>query len=171
MVGGSLLINNSKLQSNNMGSPSSFYLINSSVQINDDIGSIHSESLSIDAYDGAIFYRSQAFTTTANATPAVIKSILLNEEEAITVTGSIIGSDTTHTDTTGGTFTIVARRTTAGNITQVSITTADVKADTTATFTADVDIGTQSVRILVTGLLATTYNWACTFEYQKILLS
>jgi hypothetical protein len=123
------------------------------------------------AFSGSYFVRDQAFLTTANATTTNIASIVLNEEEAITVTGTVIGSNTAHTDTTGGTFTIVARRTTAGNITQVSITTADVKADTLASFTADVDIGTQTVRIRVTGLLATTYNWACTFEYQKMLLA
>jgi len=136
-----------------------------------DTGCETFRNFSSGGYSDSIYVRSQKFLTTGGAVATAIASVVLNEEEAITLKGQIIGSNVAHTDITGGTFMICARRTTAGNVTQVGTTTVDIKADSTATFTCDVDIGTQTVRVMVTGIAATSYNWTTTFEYQKMLTS
>jgi hypothetical protein len=106
---------------------------------------------------------------TTNATPTVLVSILLNEAETITLNGSITAAQSNHSNAVGGTFCITARRATAGNVTLIGSVVTNVQSSSAATFTCAVDTGTQTVRVLVTGVAATTYNWAANYNYQLVL--
>ena len=119
-------------------------------------------------FNGSECFIDQAGVETLDATVTTLASVVVNTTESIVLRAKVIGAQIGHTNAVGGDLMIVARRD-AGNITIVGVVDTSVKSSSTATFTADVDIGTQSVRIRVTGVIATTYNWVCTFEYQKVL--
>lgn len=113
---------------------------------------------------------SQSCHQTTNATPFVLVSVPLNELESVTVTGTLVGSSADHTDSVGGTYSIVARRATGGNITIVGSATNNVQSTSTATFSVAVNTSTQAVELTITGIAATTYNWSSYYTFQKILL-
>lgn len=106
---------------------------------------------------------------TTNATQTALVSILLNEAESITLSGTITAAQSDHSNAVGGTFSITARRATAGNVTLVGSVVTNVQSSSAATFTCAVDTGTQTVRVLVTGIAATIYNWAANYTYQLVL--
>lgn len=106
---------------------------------------------------------------TTNATQTVLASVVVNASETITLTGTITGAQSDHSNAIGGNYTIVATRTAAGNVTLTGSVITNVESSSTATFTCGVDTVTQTVRILVTGVAATTYNWVANYTYQKVL--
>lgn len=106
---------------------------------------------------------------TTNATPTVLASVVVNQTESITLSGTITAAQSDHTNAVGGSFSITARRASGGNVTLIGSVVTNVQSSSTATFTCAVDTGTQTVRILVTGVAVTTYNWAANYTYQKIL--
>jgi hypothetical protein len=122
-------------------------------------------------YSGASKYNFQASATTSNATVTTLGSVVVNEGESITLSGTISAQKSDSTDACGGNFLITARRATAGNITLVGAAVVNVNSTSTATFTCDVDTATQTVRIRVTGIAATTYYWVTDYSYQKVLTS
>ena len=113
---------------------------------------------------------SQECLQTTNSTPVVLVSVPLNQLESVTVTGTLVGSSADHTDSVGGTYSIVARRASGGNITIVGSATNNVQSTSTATFAVAVNTSTQAVELTITGIAATTYNWSSYYTYQKILL-
>lgn len=129
------------------------------------------ESSSTPLFTGSQSVHKQSQIQTTDATPIAIDAIFLNNLESITVKGTITGSTIDHTNSCGGDFLITARRAAAANITLVGSIVTNVNSTTTATFTVDVVVAGQSVRILVTGIAATTYNWVTDYTYQKVLTS
>lgn len=120
-------------------------------------------------YRGSEDVTNQAFVQTTDATVTTLASIVLNQLESITLTGNMTAAQSDHTNAIGGTYTITARRQSGGNVTIVGTAVTVVNSSSAATFTCDVDVGTQTVRVRVTGVAATTYNWTTTYHYQKML--
>lgn len=120
-------------------------------------------------FTGANAISQVAGVQTTNATQTVLASVVVNQTESITLTGTITGAQSDHTNAVGGNFTIVAHRASGGNVTLVGSVITNVESSSAATFTCGVDTGTQTVRILVTGIAATTYNWVSNYTYQKVL--
>lgn len=123
-------------------------------------------------YTGSNLVTSQSAVTTTDATVTVLVSIAVAEGDTITIDGFVTGSKDDHSDACGGKFCVTARRATGGN---VSLTGGAplivVNATSTALFNAAVDTGTQTVRITVTGIAATTYYWVASYQYAKVLTS
>lgn len=121
-------------------------------------------------YNGSSQFTKQATAHTTDATVTTLASVTVNELDSITLKGTIIGSTTDHTNSVGGDFIISAMRATAGNVTLIGAPVVNINSSSAATFTCDVDTGTQTVRIRITGVAATIYNWVTTYSYQKVLL-
>ena len=111
----------------------------------------------------------KATVQTTDATVTTIASVAVAEDEAVTVTAAISGAIADYSAAIGGEVMIVARRAAAGNVTAVGSVTADVQEDSgsSPTFTADVDTGTQTVRIRVTGVAAETWNWRVSYQVVR----
>lgn len=120
-------------------------------------------------FTGANAIQQVAGVQTTNATQTVLASVLVNQTESITLSGTITAAQSDHTNAVGGTFSITARRASGGNVTLIGSVVTSVQSSSAATFTCAVDTGTQTVRILVTGVAATTYNWVTNYTYQKVL--
>lgn len=120
-------------------------------------------------YRGSELIQNQAFVQTTDATQTTLFSIVLNQLESITLKGTITAAQSDHTNMVGGDFEICARRASGGNVTLVGSVIDNVNSSSAATFTCDVDTGTQTIRVRVTGVAATTYNWTSSYSYQKIL--
>ena len=103
-----------------------------------------------------------AYLTTSNDTETTIASISVPELQAKTIFAVIVGSQDDKTEGCGGFLNITARRAAAGNVTIVGAVNKDQQADA-GSFTADVDTGTQTIRIRVTGVAAETWNWQVRF--------
>lgn len=143
------------------------YIMNCSSQFNSGQNSSPSERLFTlgSTAIGADNWKSQATVTTTDATVTNLLSLTLSGNETIVVKGTIIGTQDDFSESCGGDFLIVARRA-AGAAAIVGSPVINVQSDTTATFTADVS---GTVRIRVTGVAAETWDWVCTYEFQKNL--
>jgi hypothetical protein len=120
-------------------------------------------------YSGSSEFKGMASVHTTDATVTVLVSVAVNELESVTLTGNITGAQSNHTNAIGGDFLITARRASGGNVTLVGSPVTNVNSSSAATFAGTVDTGTQTVRITITGVAATVYNWVSTYEYQKVL--
>ncbi|GDX24555.1 hypothetical protein LBMAG10_12200 [Actinomycetes bacterium] len=120
-------------------------------------------------FTGSQQYTGQAGLQTTNNTIQTLASVVVNQLESITLSGTITAAQSDHSNMIGGNFLICARRASGGNVTLVGTVTVTVKSSSAATFTCDVDTVSQSVRIRITGVAAVTYNWVCTYSYQKVL--
>lgn len=103
---------------------------------------------------------------TTDATETVLVSIALTEGEMLTVTSTINGFQNDFTDALGGTCVITAYRPTGGNVTQIGEELLNINCTSTATLTAGVDTGTQTLRISVIGVAAETWNWVSCHQYM-----
>lgn len=119
-------------------------------------------------FNGSSSYTTQAGLQTTDNTTHTLASVVVNSNETITLSGTITAAQSDHSNAVGGNFNITARRS-SGNITLIGNPIINVNSSSTATFTADVDTATQSVRVLVSGVASTTYNWVSTLQYQKVL--
>lgn len=120
-------------------------------------------------YTGSDYKQEQITTQTTDATPFEFISIPLSASQSVVITGSVIGSSSTQSDTTGASFTIIGRRGSSGDVEIVSTPFVSCGASSTGIVNATVNTSTQSVVVQVTGLASTTYNWVSTYNYQKIL--
>lgn len=120
-------------------------------------------------FTGSQHYTGQAGLQTTNNTTQTLASVVVNQTESITLSGTITAAQSDHSNMLGGNFLICARRASGGNVTLVGSPVINVESSSAATFTCDVDTPTQTVRIRITGVSATTYNWVCTYNYQKVL--
>lgn len=123
----------------------------------------------VTGFSGSQSITAQAAVQTGDASSTPIAGVVVNENESITLQGTIVGAQSDHSNAVGGSFTITARRAAAGNVTLIGVVVTNVQSSTAATFTCDVDVPSQSVRILVQGVAATTYNWVATYSYGKVL--
>ena len=108
----------------------------------------------------------QAVAQTTDATQTDLIAILINAQEMVTITATVNGFKSTFDQSLGGTVTLSAYRPTGGNVTLVGMVQTNFASTSTAVLDADVNIGTQSVRILVTGVAAQTWNWVTTYSYM-----
>jgi len=120
-------------------------------------------------YRGSEYNHRQAYAQTTDATVTTLFSLPLAELQSGTLKGTIIASTPDHTNTVSGDFLIGARRASGGNVTLVGAVVANINSSSAATFTCDVDTGTQTMRVRVTGVAATTYNWNTHVEWTKML--
>lgn len=109
---------------------------------------------------------SYATLTTTDATQSTLASIAVTELQMMTITATINGVKSDYSASCGGTLTAVVRRATAGNVTLVGSVTADVHEDSAGspTFTLDVNTGTQSARVRVTGIVAESWLWSVKYS-------
>lgn len=119
-------------------------------------------------FSGSQEIKTQATYQTTNATPYDLYSVVLNENEAVTISGTIVGATTDHTDACGGTFSATATRST-GNISLVGVPTISLNSTTTANFSIVANTTSQSLILQVVGLSSVDYNWNCFLTYHKIL--
>lgn len=108
--------------------------------------------------------QSEVQTTDATSTPLV--TISLVEGEMITINATINGFQSDFTDACGATVTLTAYRPTGGNVTQIGEENININSTSTAIVSADVNVGTQSMVISVTGVAAENWNWISTHQYM-----
>lgn len=117
-------------------------------------------------WTGAEALSGQNAIQTTDATVTTLTAVPVAQAQTVTLMGTITAAQSDHSNAVGGNFTITARRITAGNVTIVGAAVTNVNSSSAATFTCDVDTGTQTIRVRITGVAATTYNWVCNFTYQ-----
>lgn len=117
-------------------------------------------------WTGAEALSGQNAVQTTDATVTTLAAIPIAQAQTITLSGTLTAAQSDHSNALGGNFTITARRASAGNVTLIGAAVVNVNTSSAATFTCDVDTGTQTIRVRVTGVAATTYNWICNFTYQ-----
>lgn len=112
----------------------------------------------------------QDYGQTNDATQTTLFSIPLAEGQMITLKAIVNGFRSDYLHALGGDITISAFRPTGGNVTQIGEKVISSAIDATATTgvacTADVHVGTQTVRVYVTGAVAEVWNWVSTYSYM-----
>lgn len=110
-----------------------------------------------------------ATVTTTNNTQTTLASISVSELQMITITATINGRKSDYSAAIGGTVTATVRRATGGNVTLVGSAVVSSNEDSSGTpsFTIDVDTGTQTARLRVTGISAETWYW--TAQYKQVV--
>jgi hypothetical protein len=110
----------------------------------------------------------QAAAQTVGLATVTLVSILINAEEMATVTFTLNGFKSTYDKSCGGTVTLSAYRPTGGNITLVGMvqTNFSASASAAARIEGNVNVGTQSIVLTVTGVAAETWNWVTTYSYM-----
>ena len=114
----------------------------------------------------------QAYISTTDDTETTILQVEMLDNTSITLTGRINASSSTHLDACGGDFLIVANRPPAGPGVIVSTADINVKSTTTATFDVSIDNSSPAISyitVTVTGLIATDYNWALSYEKIRMI--
>jgi hypothetical protein len=122
-------------------------------------------------FTGSEYIQLQASVQTTDDTETTIASILCNEEEMVTIQGVINGISSDWDEAIAASFLAAARRDTAGDIVLVGTPAFQIVEDSMGapSVDIDVDIGTQTIRLRVTGEAAITYNWVTTYQYMKTL--
>lgn len=109
-------------------------------------------------------YDSAAIQTTDD-TQTTLASITVSEASLLTITGTFSGVKSDYGAAISGTFVAGVRRATAGNATLVGVTvTSNEDSSGTPAFTVDADTGTQSAKLLVTGIAAETWDWQVNYK-------
>lgn len=111
----------------------------------------------------------QASVQTANATPTVIVSVTVPVSHMVTIKAFVNGFQDDFTDCVGGEVTVTAYRSSISNVTLVGAPIINVNYTdliNTSDVDAAVDVGTQTLRILVIGVAAQTWNWVSTYSYM-----
>ena len=129
------------------------------------IGGLTFDGISTGWSDSQLNIR-QSQIQTADATETVLVTIPLVEGEMVTVTSTINGFQNDFTDALGGTCVITAYRPTGGNVTQIGEELLNINSTSTASLTAGVSVGTQSLTISVIGVAAETWNWVSCHQYM-----
>lgn len=122
-------------------------------------------------FTGSEYLQFQAAVQTTDATETTIASVLCNEEEMVGIQGIINGISSDFDEAITATFLAAARRDTGGNIVLVGTPSFQLVEDSMGdpSVNIDVDTGTQTIRVRVTGEVGITYNWVTTYQYMKTL--
>jgi hypothetical protein len=121
-------------------------------------------------FTGSEDLKMQAVIQTTNATVTTLISVPLAQGEMIGICARVNGFQSDFSDAIFGTVTVGARRATGGNITLIGNPVVDIlQSDVATNISVAVDTGTQTLLIQVTGVSAQNWNWAATFNYQKVL--
>ena len=112
----------------------------------------------------------QASVQTVDATQTPLSSVILGDSEMIVMKSVINGFKSTYDHALSGDIMISAFRPAGGNITVIGAKVVTSYIDGTASpgiqVDADVDVPTQSVRLLVTGAAGETWNFVTTTSYM-----
>jgi len=103
-----------------------------------------------------------AALATSDATVTVALSIAVAEKSAITITGTVIGTNSDYSASIGGTFSATVRRATGSDVALVgtpTITTTHDSGTGTPAVTIAEDTGTQSLIAYVQGIAAEGWLW------------
>lgn len=104
-----------------------------------------------------------AAATTTDATVTTLASIAVAEVEMVTVEGVVSAMKSDASAGAMRSFRIAVRRASGGNVTLIGAITYGeaIQEDSggTPALTADVDTGTQSIRVRIQGIAAETWNW------------
>lgn len=115
-----------------------------------------------------------ATVQTTDATATTLASIVVAELSAVRVVGQVIGAKAGYSAAAARGFQITARRASGGNVTLVGAAQYDaaIQEDSAGTpaISADVDTGTQSIRIRVTGIAAETWNWKVQYSVLRLVV-
>jgi hypothetical protein len=158
------------------GSPSSVSVTGGQVTIANTlvqptVGNFYEMSQLISlGFAGSGAFKGQAGLHTTDSATQVLASVIVNEGETVTLKGTITAAQSDHSNATGGDFLVTVRRTVSGDVTLVGSVIKNVNSSSSATFDCDADVGSESVRVLVTGVDATDYNWVTDYQFQKVLL-
>ena len=104
--------------------------------------------------------------TTSDATPTIIYAIPIPASMSAWAKISVIGTNSAHTDTTGGT--ILATIQCTGAAMNVVNQVRQIGASSSADVTLVTNFAGGTLDVTVTGIAATTYYWNSTIEWQKI---
>lgn len=107
-----------------------------------------------------------ASAQTTDATPTVLITESVAEDEMKTIRAVVNGFEDTKDDAAGAQVLITAFRDTGGNVTLVGTPVVDLNTSDAVNVDGTVDIGTQTVRVVVTGIAAQTWDWNA--EYNVV---
>jgi hypothetical protein len=113
--------------------------------------------------------QAQSSIQSLNATPIVIESVAVPVQHMVTIKAYVNGFQDDFSDCVGGEIIVTAYRPTGGNVTLVGAPIINVNYTDvvdTSDIDANVDIGSQRVRIIVIGVAAQTWNWVSTYFYM-----
>ncbi|NBW12385.1 MAG: hypothetical protein EBR82_30570, partial [Caulobacteraceae bacterium] len=112
---------------------------------------------------------SEVSGTTTNATATTLASISVPAGDAVVVKAIVVGKKDDESAGAARELLIAARRATAGNVTQIGVAHGTLVEDSAGTpaIDADVDTGTQTVRIRVTGIASETWRWIARYEVAR----
>lgn len=120
-------------------------------------------------FTGSYEVRTQAVYQTSTTTPYALYTLTLNSNEAVTISGTVVGALADQSDACGGTFVATATRTSSGNITLVGAPVININTTSTANFYVSVNTSTQTIQLFVVGLASQNYNWSSFITYHKVL--
>lgn len=126
---------------------------------------------STSGWSGAGMTEQQAVVTTTDATVTTGLSVAVAAGETVLVRGIVLGAENAHAASGSVMATIIGgvRRASAGNATLVGTPLYQVVEGAAGTDVAlDADTGTQTARIRLTGIAATTINWLCHVEVLRV---
>ncbi len=112
-------------------------------------------------------------TQTTDDTDTVLATIPLAEKTMVYIEAKINGYKSTYDEAISGTVYFSAYRPVGGNATLIGMIQANPSksngASASVTFTGEVDTGTQTVDLIVTGAVGETWNWVTTYSYMFTL--
>lgn len=109
-----------------------------------------------------------ATVNTTDATTTTLATVSVSQGTVKTVFAVVSGYQTSGTagsNGIGATVQITARRSTGGNVTLIGSVLVNSNNTNGEIISADVDTGTQTIRIRVTGVAATNYTWNVNLYY------
>lgn len=116
-------------------------------------------------YTSSEWKTGQAAVQTNDATPTLVVGQVVAAGEMVSIKAYVNGFRDTFADAIGAEVFVTAYRPAAGNVTLIGAPVINSNTTSTSDVTAVVDIGTQQLRILVTGVAAQTFNWVVSYNY------
>lgn len=121
-------------------------------------------------FTGSEDYTLQSSVQTTDDIPTNLISVSVAEGEMVTLFVRLGGFQSDFSDAISGSILAGSRRATGGDVTLIGTPVIDIlESDSNTDVTVTVDTGTQALLIQVVGIAAQTWNWACTYNYQKVL--
>ena len=110
----------------------------------------------------------RTIATTTDATVTAIATIPVPLNSMINIQARISGKKSDGSEVIVGYVKYAARRVAGGAI-EVGAPITDIIDDSVASPVVDADVSGNNVRILVTGIVAVTYSWICSYKYDVIV--
>lgn len=120
-------------------------------------------------YTGSSLVTEQAFVQSTTDTGVIMFSVVVNENEACTLTGTVVGAPVDHSQAAGGSYQITAYRGSGGDIILAGAAVNNIQTSSGGTGQISIDVATQSIIFTVEGDTDVVFNWVATYQYQKVL--